>query len=436
MRFALHLGLGAIRRTAPTNAIGTPGRAGFGVGICPASPAGYTPRPRHRSPSSPNYGNYTYSDGSVMVWIPAFRLRWGSELSPRWSVYGVNSCDVAPVSAHASEAAANAEGFYLHRAFINGGVVQPGFFYDKYKCSNNAGVASSLPLGSPLVSGPQTGQVGFSALNGAPTNAYHGAIPAARTRGAQFFPASVFMRDALAVLAMAHGQAVTSTTACAWYDASGVRNFPLGCNNNALKDANDSSLTFVSAGASAQPMMPLTGSASVLAKTTHNGQACGVSDVNGAVWDINPGVTSDGVDFYVLKSSVDLAAVGSGASAANDLWGAAGIAAMYDKVTYAFDAGGPGTRYGNGVARVFAWSTEAERTLTMAGFPAPGGSSASGINLFGQDYFYQGKPNQLCVLSGGNWGSGVTAGVRARVLSSSRTGSSNNVGFVAASYLT
>jgi hypothetical protein len=505
------------RRAGLVNTIGTPGLKGFGVGICPSPPAGYTPLAGYNNPTHANYGNYQYSDGSVMVWVPAFRLRIGDASSPRFGVYGENAFDIAPINAHASEAAANAQGYYLHRAFIHAGAVQPGFFYDKYKCSHNgAGVASSIALGNPLVSGPQTGQVGFSVLTGAPTNAYHGAIPAARTRGAQFFPASVFMRDALAAISTAHGQAAAAATWCAWYDAAGVRNFPLGCNNNALKDANDATLTFTSAGASAQPMMPLTGSGSTLAKTTHNGQANGIADVNGTVWDISPGVTNavtskaitsatqanpvvlgvaahgyttgsvafiasvggmtqlndrmytitvidpntislDGVNgsaftaytaggtlrtarWYALKPAVDLTTVGSGASLATDLWGAAGIAALYDEITPAFATSYAGNntaaqRYGNGGARVFGWGTAAERALSMAGFPAPGGFSTGGVNLFGQDYYYQYMVDQLCVRSGGDWANGVNAGVRARYLSNSRTNSHHYVGFVAASYL-
>jgi hypothetical protein len=503
---------GAVQR----NTIGTAGARGFGVGICPALPAGFTALAGHNNPTHASYGNYQYTDGSIMVWVPAFRLRWGHAASPRYPVYGDNACDVVPLNAHADEATANASGYYLHRAFIHAGAVQPGFFYDKYKCSNNgAGIASSIALGNPLVSGPQTGQIGFATLTGAPTNAYHGAIPAARTRGAQFFPATVFMRDALAVISTAHGQAAAAATWCAWYDAAGVRNFPLGCNSNTLKDANDATLTFTSAGSSAQPMMPLTGSGSTLAKTTHNGQANGIADVNGTVWDISPGVTNavtsktitsatqanpvvlgvaghglttgavafttgvggmtqlndrmytitvidpntislDGVNgsaysaftaggtlrtarWYALKPAVNLTTVGSGASGASDLWGAAGIAALYDEISPAFAtaaaSNGAAQRYGNAGARVFGWGTAAERALSMAGFPGPGGFSTGGVNLFGQDYYYQFMVDQLCVLSGGSWNNGVTAGVRARLLNGSRTSSYTNVGFVAASYL-
>lgn len=278
--------------TSPNlNSIGLPGDAGFGVGVCPTPPAGYIPLPGCTEPTSSNYGNYQYSDGSVMCWIPAFYFRLGHANNPTFAAHGVNSIDIKPVSAFANEAAANASSYYLHRAFVNGGAVQPGFFRDKYDCSNNAGTASSIALAMPLVSGPGVGQIGFSALTGAPTNTCHGAIPAAKTRGAKFFPESVFMADALSRISEAHAQAATGNAYCAWYDATGVNNFPKGNNNGALKDVDDLAVTFVSAGASSNPNFALAGSASNLAKTTHNGQPCGVTDVAGNIYKINPGMT-------------------------------------------------------------------------------------------------------------------------------------------------
>lgn len=274
------------------NHIGWPGTAGFGVGICPSVPAGYTALAGATDPASSNYGNYQYSDGSIMCWIPAFYFRLGHASNPTYGTYGVNSIDVKPSSAFPDQATANASGYYLHRAFINAGVVQLGFFRDKYDCSNNSGTASSIAGAMPLVSAAATGNSPFNGLTGAPANAYYGAIAAAKTRGAKFFPESIFIADAITRLTEAHAQAATSATWCAWYDASGIKNFPKGNNNSALKDVDDITVTFTGAGASGSPLLALTGSGSNFSKTTHNGQACGVSDVNGNIYKINPGMTS------------------------------------------------------------------------------------------------------------------------------------------------
>ena len=284
----------ALQPNGLVNNIGVPGTAGFGVGICPSLPAGFTPLPGCTDPLSANYGNYQHSDGSVMVWIPAFYLRLGHAGNPTWAAYGVNSISIKPLSAYPTEAEANADGYYLHRAFVNAGANQPGFFRDKYDCSLNGNVASSIQGAMPMVSGPAAGQVGFSGAtaNGqAPANIYAGAINAARSRGAKFVPETIFMADALSRLTEAHAQASTSATYCAWYDAAGVKNFPKGNNNGALKDIDDTSVTFTSAGVAAYPAFALTGSGAPFAKTTHNGQACGVTDVAGNIWKINPGMT-------------------------------------------------------------------------------------------------------------------------------------------------
>ena len=135
---------------AAANNIGTAGTAGFGVGICPAVPAGYTPLAGCTDMASANYGNYQYSDGSVMVWVPAYRFRLGNAADPGYATYGANTIRIVPVSAHPDEATANAEGFYLHTAFMNAGVAQPGFFRDKYDCSANGSVASSIALAMPI----------------------------------------------------------------------------------------------------------------------------------------------------------------------------------------------------------------------------------------------------------------------------------------------
>lgn len=282
------------------NDIGVAGQAGFGMGVCPTVPAGYVPMAGCTNRLSANYGNYQYSDGSIIGWIPAFFVRLGHVNNPTYGAYGVNSTHIVPISTFPDDATANAEGYYRHRAFVNAGVNQLGFFRDKYDCSQNGTIASSIANAMPLVSSPAAGQVGFSVCtaNGqTPANAYYGALQAAKSRGNKFFPESVFIADALSRISTAHAQAATSATYCAWYDASGVRNYPKGNDNNALKSEADvllngaGAITFTTAGASSYPNFAKTGSGSVFARTTHNGQACGIADVAGNIYKINPGMT-------------------------------------------------------------------------------------------------------------------------------------------------
>src|SRR5690554_1882361 len=281
----------------PVNNIGLPGYFGFGVGICPALPSGFSYFPGTFTLTSPEYGNYQHSDGSVMVWVPAFFYRYGHPDNPTYAEYGVNSVDVLPRSAFPTVAAANAAGYALHRAFYDDGIEQPGVFVDKYLASNNGGTASSIKMGDPLSS--SSAHNPFSGLTGSPPNNYSGAIPSAKTRGADFFSSSLFIFKAAALLSLAHAQAATSTAACAWYDPTGVTNFPKGCNNNALRDTNDTSVLYVSDGYSNAAK---TGSGTPFAKTTHNGQECGLADLNGGMWEICLGLTYLDGNYHILKT--------------------------------------------------------------------------------------------------------------------------------------
>jgi len=172
--------------------------------------------------------------------------------------------------------------------------VQAGFFIDKYQWSNNGGIASSIKNGNPLSSAAAHNPWGSLTGLSSGDNTYAGAIPAAKTRGANFHCASQFQRAALALLSLAHHQASSSTTYCAWWTGSGV-SAPRGCNNNALADANDATVKWQSDG---YLDCGKTGSAgygggagNVFAKSTHNGQNCGVADLNGNMWEVSPGIT-------------------------------------------------------------------------------------------------------------------------------------------------
>lgn len=417
--------------TIKPNDIGVAGAAGFGVGICPSPPAGMYPLSNGTyNPFDADYGNYIYTDGSIMVWVPAFFYKYGTGANG----LAVNIVDIKPLSAYADEATANAAGYALHRAFYDGGVAKKGVFVDKYKCSNNGGIASSIRNGNPLSSAADNNP--FSGLTGAPANFYHGAIAAAKTRGASFFPGSVFIRGALAMLALAHAQASTATTWCAWYHAT--NNFPKGCNNNALSDAQDTALSFVSSGNGTYPTANKTGSANVLAKTTHNGQNCGVADLNGTIWEITLGITSNGTNLYILKTAAAIKDITSGNTLATDAWGATGIAALYDDLGTTYGAlwatGADRATYFGNAGQVLSEATSGN-AWNAAGARIPLVAGVGGTNAFGNDGLWDYKPNEMCPLSGGSWSISSGAGVWALILGNARGNSYGGVGLRAALYL-
>lgn len=414
------------------NHIGVPGQQGFGVGIAPEIPAGFAALYGTNDPASENYGNYQYSDGSVMVYIPAFYYRYGTGSNGG----AINVVDIKPFSHWASVADANAAGYALHRAFYNGGAIRQGVFVDKYLASNNGGVASSLKNGVVITSA-QRGSLStatFASLTGAPSNNLAGAIAAAKTRGSRFFCNTRFIRGALALLANAHGSAATGTTYCAWYSA-GSTNFPKGCNNNALGDANDAAIAFVDDG-NGTYACGKTGNANFMARTTHNGQLSGVADLNGIVWETELGLTSNGTNFYVLKTAADVATITGGTTLATDAWGATGLAALYDSIGATYESltnSASNKAFGNAAQVLSAATSGTAWGFAGLGIPLAGG--VGGSNQFGNDYLYDARPTDLCVISGGPWDSGGVAGVWALVLNYSRAFSNNAIGLRAASYL-
>jgi hypothetical protein len=279
------------------NLIGTAGEAGFAVGICPSQllPDGMISLPGYDQPSHDNYGNYLYKDGSIMCWIPKF-----------YYLIATNNVTIKGMDTYATEQDANADNYAMPRAFIDGGIEQQGFFFDKYMCSQNAwgsgqiasSIKNGLPLSTAAVHNPIAG------LTACTANQYYETIKAAHARdgvdGAEnassiFHCASKFQYAALALLFFAHAQASSATTYCAWYDAT--YNYPKGCNNNALKDYDEVSngagsgddLLYVTDGYS---NCGKTGSGVPFAKSTHNGQNCGVADLNGLMYEISIGLTA------------------------------------------------------------------------------------------------------------------------------------------------
>ncbi len=238
------------------------------------------------------------------------------------SAYIFNSVQVRGTRWYSTEAEANLDGFVLHRAFINAGSEVPGFFVDKYKWSltnyalGSTGIASSIGLTNPISSNSATKRDGTNTTyagsfsncisNGqTPADNYGGAFAAAKSRGNNFAVTPMFVNAALALLSLAHGQAATSTTYCAWFQESSAgardRIFPKG-NNNYGADVTDSGCTFTACDDgywSGRNEARKNGSGNAFAKTTHNGQACGVADLNGNQYEILSGFTTGG---YVSKN--------------------------------------------------------------------------------------------------------------------------------------
>lgn len=301
--------------------IGIAGEEGFGVGVCPPSllPSYIIPMPGAYDKSNDNYGNYfVTTDNSIMVFIPIFGYKIDTNYVYIKSIYDFPPSHAPPSNInYTKDYEDTSDGYVIHRMFINDGEIHLGVFVDKYDWSLTnvtwdgttqlTGTASSIKNGNPISSSSTTKRVingtqdnyagSFSNCisNGqTPADNCGGAWAAAKSRGDDFFVTSQYIYKGLALLSLAHGQAATSTTNCAWYDASGVTNFPKG-NNNFGADYNDATCTFTLPDDdywSTRNEARKTGSGNIFAKTTHNGQNCGVADLNGNQRKIAQGLTA------------------------------------------------------------------------------------------------------------------------------------------------
>jgi len=390
-----------------TYQIGTAGQIGFGVATCPSYlvPDGWTGMAGHDDIASPNYGNYTDANGSVLVYIPKHYYKYvGNELY---------------ISQYA------ASGYVVDRSFINAGAEVNGLFIYKYGASNLNGVFASQKMGNPLSTSSAHNPI--SGLTGSHANNYGGLYTAVKTAGTDYYLTSIFNYSMLARLAFAHGKAATSTTACAYIDVN--PKMPKGCLANVLRDVNDSGVTFTSDGYS---NCAKTGSGTPFAKTTHNGQECGIADLNGNMWEVASGfIRYDSDGFLVLKESVDIRSI------VNDSVTTAGGGAydrdLYDVIDISdlVSANDGWTYLGNGAESVFAMSTTrttAEYKRTALGIPKATGVSASGTTEFGNDGVYRYLRNEMACQCGGNWSYTSYAGAFAMHLYYYRTTSLDLVG--------
>ncbi|WP_416768529.1 hypothetical protein ACM66T_10260 [Sulfurimonas sp. ST-25] len=401
--------------------IGDAGTIGYGVAALRDSevPAGWFKLYGHDDKTSPNYGNLIDWSTSIGVHIGKFYINYNVDNIFETAIYAKT-------------------GFVVHPAFLNAGTEMNGMIIDKYTCGNVNGIFCSIPGIDPCST--STSHNPISNLNGAPPNRHGGIYAAVATRGAGYNVPSIMQYRALADLAKAHADAVPSTAEAAWMDV--LPYAPKGCNNNALADTNDSGVTFTASGYS---NCALTGSGIPFAKTTHNGQACGVADLNGNMWEVASGFTlleavvgvPAATDFKIIKRSVDLRDI------INDDT-TQGLGGAYDPDLYdaldltGYVAADLASRYGNGTETVFEMNTDTASDAykrTSVGIPTALGRSSVGSTAFGNDYFREYWSNQMAPLVGGNWAYDTSTGVFALDLSYYRTTQGAAVGGRASYFL-
>lgn len=429
------------------------GQKGFGIEPCPAgtpyAALGLAEMTGTTTAGHDNYGNYIHTNGSIVCFYPRKFYRIGHASSPRYAVYGANAIDIEPASLFIDEAAANAAGYVLPRAFIDGGAMKTGFFRDKYVNSKKVGdtnVAVSVKNGNPIGLTTGTDYTPSSTMTGC-TGILADAITLCRARGAGWNTQSIFISAWSMMISVAQGQAATNATDVAWYDATLTTNFPKGCNNGHRADVNDTSVAWSASPDSAAK--GLTGSASNFAKSTDNGANNGCADVNGLMFQVALGMTNYGTSatdttiratntVYVLKTSVALKDLTAGWDGANDAFGnTTHLAVLYDAVTSPVKLATVGAVYwGNGTNPVFD-SAASGVGRDLCGFLPKNDTAvnATGINLLGNDCIYKYNRANMFPLLSGSWLYAAEAGVGFRYLSSCRAEGDAIASFRAVAYV-
>lgn len=316
----------------PINDIGAPDSPTFGVGIPSDEEAeafipGMTKHPDFYDGTKPGYGSWILPSKNIgelwttevsgvlkyipkFYWHPLFKGNGGPSsllsddeieaLVPYVDVtkeqmiavrdkYPYSGVVFASASAFANESEANAQGFILPAAFIDGGKEKNGFFiaptlttFSKDSSGNDGWVSfgetypNSLSKLWRLTSAADQNSLSLPATL---TQNAVDAISFPRWYSNNLCCESVYTVAALALISLCAAQYATSTTECAWYSSGGT-NFPKGINNNGASDIDDPSVALTTVMNSARgSVFPTTQEG--YCKTTHNGRINGITHVNG-----------------------------------------------------------------------------------------------------------------------------------------------------------
>ena len=438
----------------PIGDIGVPGTYGFGVGVYPdeAELTDLFPLKDNKVQTSDTFGNYIHTNSSICVFIPKFYYRIGNSAHSNFNIFGVNSIEVRGSNYYANEAEANVDGFILHRAFIDGGSEKLGFFYDKYtssKSPDDSNISVSNKFGNPISLTTDTGYTRSQGMT-ASSGELFDSVTLSRARGLGWNCGSIFMRSAIAMLSLAQSQHASSSSTCAWFDVSNTINYPKGCNDNSLGDVNDSTILYQTAGDAGAASKPKTGSGQPFSRTTHNGQNCGVADVNGGMWETDIGLTQPGSSatangssgdntIYILKESVSFSSLTGGWNTTTDIWGdSSHLSTLYNSISSPINLSGLGgwIKWGNGSEPLFFDDVNGLNRSLCGIIPVSDTSlSSGGINMTGNDGIYRYVRENLFVHSCGRWNDDSRTGVFARSFLTWRSYSGSSNSFRSARYV-
>lgn len=201
--------------------------------------------------------------------------------------------------AFSTEEEAKAHGFILPAAFIDGGKEKNGFFICQTICTYYGSIGSMRTLFLGTVYNEDSPSGGWANGNKLYTTSastfddFKQAYPALslvsahedvmripRDVSLNLSCESVFTVAAIALISLCCAQYSRSSSECAWFDETGLKNHPLGINSS-FSDIQDSSVT-AERNIYNQPWL-FPNTIEGFKKTTHNGRINGITNVNGWV---------------------------------------------------------------------------------------------------------------------------------------------------------
>ena len=312
----------------------------------------------------------------------------------------------ASASAFANESEANAQGFILPAAFIDGGNEKNGFFIapttttywsiqgEDY-CGYNFGETydPANPSSHKLLR--LNGTPWYSALQqGNPLDA----IILPRLYNSNLCCESIYTVAALSLISLCVAQYATSTTECAWYDSNGVTNFPKGINNSGVSDIDDPSVALATAMGDTQgSAFPTTQEG--YCKTTHNGRINGITHVNGWLYRPMVGYGYWGDDFRLFDCTKHSISEINSSNMASDT-------TMFVPITESI-----GSAWSEQTATPLYTSASGQARLLNCVFSQSIGSASATFGNDGHDPKSVAAGVNVNPLCGGSWDGGAGCGV-------------------------
>ena len=288
--------------TDPAAVYGEIGGFGAGVAYMPtiAASLGLTAMDGASERTHENFGNFVDSRNNVFVCIPM--MYYKADTNTRIDeLMGVPKVEVSYIAK---------DGYAPFYAFKkSNGEYVPCVFVSKYTMSKGSDNKPAFVKNADPVSS-HSSYNGIQQFSGVEAN-NKGFFTAIRMLGSNYCLHYAALRFVYYMVAEAHKQKAilrfgarskVPSSICAYLDIAPY--YPKGNNTN-WGDADDTSLKYTRAGSGTYQGSSYgvgkTGSANNLAKTTFNGQKCGIADMGGNMWEVDGGYICESTQTYILK---------------------------------------------------------------------------------------------------------------------------------------